>query len=91
MCHIGTYSTGGNLTICLNSNCVDGEFANKLGAVSATDGCVDKCPTGTVKSKNIFGDQVCQACPSSLIKDNECVYSLDPSWKIYNSSLPFKR
>lgn len=48
LCNVGTYSTGGNLTACLNSACINGDLPNKLGAINATDGCISTCPTGTV-------------------------------------------
>ena len=48
-CNNHQYSPGGNTLECLPQECPEGMVPGKMvGAVSATDGCVDLvCPVGT--------------------------------------------
>lgn len=92
MCDVGKFTLGLNATSCLDSACTEANsFPSKAGATSATDGCITACPTGTTLALNPSGVEVCQSCPTQMTKNNTCVYSVDPSWKVVNSSLPFKK
>jgi len=74
MCGVGKYTLGLNATSCLDTVCTgENAFASKAGAISATDGCITECPTGTTLGLNPLGIEVCQSCPTEMTLNDTCV------------------